>query len=176
MKRWLCLFLCLCLCASVGCTPKEKPITAADLLSKPFRCQMTITVAETEFAGTFEKLSGKSMSYTLTKPSLLEGLVFSYREGEVGLALGPLSLSLDTEGLPSSAVTNVLFDLYKEESDNNEISLTEELVLLRHTGALDVTVVEFDRSTLVPLRCYTERSGVFIVYTDYELLTQEQSG
>lgn len=173
MKRCLSGLLCACLLLLCACKLEEKPITVLDLLGKPFQCDMTVTVAEAEFVGTFEKASGKSMTFALSEPTMLSGLLFTYDNGNVGLTLGRVSVSLDTEGLPSSAVTNVLFDLYKEESTGNEISLTEDLVVLRHTGSLDVTVVEFDRSTLVPLRCYTEKSGVEIQYTNYQLLEED---
>ncbi len=169
MKRVLSLVLCLCLLAFGGCKPKEKPITAVDLLGKPFTCHMDIAIGKADFAGTFSKKSGTSLSFSMTEPELLSGLLFSYDSGKVGVTVGSVSVSLGTEGLPSSAVTNLLFDLYRDTDEQNEITLKEDTVLLRHTGTLDVTVVEFDKATLVPRRLYTEKSDVEIQYSDYRL-------
>lgn len=169
-KRMVSCLLVFCVLLCAGCAPKKKTPTVLDLIGKPFACTMTVTAAGHSFVGSFRKESVKVMSFTFSEPALLEGLTFSYDDGDVGLSLGRISASIDVSGLPATSVTDTLFDLYGSDEEANEITLENGLVILRHTGKLDVTVIEFDPITLVPQRLYTEKTDIEIVYSDYELL------
>ena len=172
LKKPLSVFLACCLFfVLAGCQPKET-VTARDLMHKNFRCHMTVSVLGSLFEGNFEKTSDKAMSFTLDKPALLSGLCFDYDDGTVSLQAGGFSFSLEADGLPDEAVTDVVFDLFGGDDTKNSLSFRKDFILLRHEGKHLVSFAEFDPHTLVPQKVYTESGNIEILLSDYELIKE----
>lgn len=171
MKRFVSLFLAVITVLLCGCSPKEKDLTVADLIGRPFGCKMDIYVLGVEFSGEFVKNSNESMSLLLSEPELLNGLTFGYENGQVSASMFGLTVEIDTEGTPSASASETLFDLYSEKGEN-EIALSETKILLVNTSDRGVSTIEFDRETLMPEKMYNSRSGIEIVYSDYHLLEE----
>ncbi len=168
MKKILAGLLTALVAFASGCS-SNREITVFDLIGKPFGCTVDISVLGTGFSGEFIKGEDKSMSLTLSEPETLNGLTFGYFEDEISVSMFGLTVSLDTENSPAASAGNILFDLYSGEGKNS-VDIADDLIVLTHEAKYENVFVEFDRDTKVPLRLYTEKSGIEMTYSDYRLI------
>ena len=175
MKKFAALFICACICVCVfalpGCAPAHT-VTALDLIGKPFTCKTDITVLTAKFSGILEKTDKDNISLELTEPALMSGLTFKKNGDSIGVSMFGLTVSLDSAGTPSASAADILFDIFSEGGDCDVEVRDDEILLLCFTD-YDTITVEFDKATLVPTRLHTKNSGVEVLFSDFEITTEE---
>lgn len=168
MKRIFALSCILLFGFCVSCK-NEVGVTAAELLGKSFSCNISFSIAETEFTSAFTKAQEKS-ELTFTSPETVEGFTFEKSENTLTLSYNGIGISVNTEKLPfGSAPSNVL-DFYSADINDYTVESRDDgiYLYLNNSGFKVCTV--FDTKTLVPLRTFDENDTFEIKYSDYRLL------
>lgn len=100
---WICLVL-LSGCGSSSAKPTQ-PVTDG------FSCRMEATYGDMTVAGTLTCPGGRTLRLQFEQPTSLSGVTLGYDGGGISMELAGMSLRLDSEKVPQSALIRLLADV-----------------------------------------------------------------
>lgn len=121
MKKLLCILLLLPILSLTAC--QKEPPTVQDSFDLTF----TVKQDDTDYAGTLT-LGDGIMNITMTDPYTIEGMAFTYENGELTIGRGSLGTKANCDYLPAESIPASLYDaltylsqaVYTESTDGSD--------------------------------------------------------
>lgn len=142
--------LLLTACKSI----KNTIIPPQPKLDKAFSCSFDLTAFADDrdnrmnISGDMTRYGTGIWEMNITSPDTVKGLNIKYNEGNTSVALGSLSLDIESEKLNDSAMFKRLFDAFDSCAAMHSIELYEKDDALVWNG--EDHTISFDKETLLP--------------------------
>ena len=158
VSGWLCVML-LGGCGSGGSKPVQ-PVTAG------FSCRIEATYGDMTVAGTLTRPGADTLRLQFDKPASLSGVTLGYDGSRVTMELAGMSLKLDPERVPQSALIRLLLGALTATPTGGQ--LTDEGYVV--TGQLDdrAFTLVFDPVTGMPGSLSVPEDGLQATFTRQE--------